>query len=106
IAKATLGLRVPVGRAAIGHIRDFAEDAEAVSEPVRTVDLAVVLIAQLEGLPLTELGRANADVDDDVDDRAPNAAHELAHSGLVVHAPNDTSARARVVVLDELLLDP
>ena len=41
----------------------------------------------------------------DVEDRAAGAADELGLAGLVVHAADDALARARVVVLDELVDD-
>ena len=50
--------------------------------------------------------RARARVDDDVEDRAARAAHELRHPRLHVQAAHDPAARARVVVLDEVVVDP
>src|SRR5947209_1203221 len=63
VEKTALGLRVPVGGAAVDHVCHVADHAEAVSKPLRAVDLAVVRVAQLEGLPLPEAWRAATDVD-------------------------------------------
>jgi hypothetical protein len=67
-----------------------------------------VVLVQLEGLPPAEARRALAEVHDHIDDRAAGAAHKLGRPGpdLKVHAPHDPAARARVVVLHELIRYP
>jgi hypothetical protein len=76
-----------------------------VREADRDVERAHVVVGQLDGLPLAERRRATADVDDDVDDRAPDRADQLGLPGigLVVHAAHHATPRARVVVLDPVL---
>ena len=104
-AKAGLGLRVVVGRALVDHVRALRDDAEAVREAVRDVELAVALRIELVALPLAEGGRVRADVHEHVEDAPARAAHELRHPGLEVHAAQHAARGARVVVLYPVLAD-
>src|SRR5918996_6585853 len=63
------------------------------------------LVVQLVRLPVPERRRAGPDVDEQVEDRPARAAQQLGHPGLEVHAPNDAALRARVVVLNPLVVD-
>src|SRR5919198_569025 len=88
----------------VEDVSDLGEHAEAVGEPDGDVEHARALVGELEALPLPEGRRAPADVDD----RVAPAADELRRAAvdLEMHAAHDPVARARVVVLDHLLLDP
>ena len=55
-----------------------AQHAEPVREPVRHVQLPVVLTAQLHTVPATERRGAAAQVDGDIEDLTAQAGHELA----------------------------
>ncbi len=97
--------RVVVGRDLVGHVGELGQHAEPVSEPVGHVELAMIDIVEDMRLPVPELRRSAADIDDYVEDRASGAADQLGLPGLVVHAPHDPLPRARMVVLDELVRD-
>src|SRR5262249_27007910 len=71
----------------------------------RAVELTQIVVVEGEALPLAEGRGSLPDVDEHVDDLAPGAADELGHPGLEVHAPDDSPARARVVVLHPLVVD-
>ena len=70
--------------------------------------MAVRLVVELVPLPLAVGGRAAAQVDGHVEDLATRAADQLrlAGLGLEVEAAQRAARGARVVVLDELDLDP
>ena len=89
-------------------VGDVGEHAEAVREAHRDVELAVELVVELVALPLAVGGRVAAQVDGDVPDPPPQAADQLRLPGLglEVQAAEDPGAGARVVVLDELDVDP
>src|SRR5207249_1005574 len=101
-AKPEVGRRVVIGGAGIGDVRDLAEHAEAVRESIRAPQLVVGDVVELKALPVAERPRTAPDVHDDIEDRAPRAAHELAHARLKVHSAYDASPRPGVVVLHEL----
>ena len=77
-------------------------------EADRHVQLAQVVVVDLMPFPFPEGRRVAAHVDDDVEDRAERAAHELrlADARLQVHPAQHAERRARVVVLHELDVDP
>ena len=97
-----------VGVLLVEDVGRVAEHAEAVGEADRRVEEVHVLVAELEALPLPEGRRPAAHVDEDVEDRPAPAAHELRRAAPdgEVHPAHDAAARARVVVLDHLLVDP
>ncbi len=104
-----LGGGVVEGGQLVGDVGDLAEDLEAVGEADRDPELAVALVVEDVALPLAVGGRAAAQVDGDVVDRPARAADELALArlGLEVHAAEGAAlGRARVVLLDEVLVDP
>ena len=105
---ARLGRRVVEAREQVGDVGRLAEDGEAVAEADRHVELAVALVVEDVALPLPEGRRAPAQVDGDVEDLAPGAADQLrlAGLGLEVDPPQRRPRGARVVVLDELDVDP
>ena len=66
----------------------------------------LVVLAQLEALPLPESQGAPPQVDQHVDDLAPRAANQLRQARLKVHPADHSTPRPRVIVLDEFVLDP
>ena len=74
-------------------------------EPVGAVELVVPGVVELETLPPTERRRSAPQVDEHVVDRAARAAEKLGHARLEVHPTDDPATRARMVVLDEIVLD-
>ena len=103
-----LELGVVVGGLLVDQIGHLADRREPMGEADGDVDLVLSLVVELERLPLTERRRARAHVDDHVEDRAARAADQLGHpvADVEVHAAHHAAARARLVVLDELVLDP
>ena len=73
-------------------------------EAVRHVQVMVALVVKLVTLPAPERRRARPDVDEHVEDRPARAAHQLRHARLEVHAAQHPARRARVVVLDPLVV--
>ena len=105
---AGLGRRVVGAGQLVGDVGHVAEHGEAVGEADRDEELAVALVVELVSLPLAVGGRAAAQVDGDVEDPPARAAHQLrlARLGLEVQAAQRPLRGARVVLLDELDLDP
>jgi hypothetical protein len=68
----------------------------------------VKVVVELIALPLAVGGRATTEVDRHVPDPSPEAANELRlpGHGLKVKPAKDSGARARVVVLHEVGVDP
>src|SRR3954447_20918824 len=73
VRDAALDRLVVVGRALVHDVRRVGENDEPVREPDRAVELVEVLLVEAERLPLAEGGRAAAEVDDHVEDRAAAA---------------------------------
>jgi predicted nucleotidyltransferase component of viral defense system len=101
---AGLGQRVVVAGEQVGNVGNLTEHGEAVAEPDRDEELAVLLVVEDVRLPLAVGGRAPAQVDGDVEDRAARAADQLrlARLGLEVNPTQGPLGGAGVVVLDEL----
>jgi hypothetical protein len=74
-------------------------------ESVWAIQLAMILVVENEAFPVAELRRRASDVDENVQHCPPRAPHELAHSGLEMHAADDPTARPGLVVLNELGID-
>ena len=89
--------------ALVGEQGRLARHDEAVREPRRDVELALVLARERHADPAAEGRRADADVDGDVEDLALEDRDELALGVrvLVVQPAEHAPARAREVVLDE-----
>src|SRR5712692_7022799 len=95
-------------RALVSHLRELAQDAEAVREPGRDEHLAEVVRRESGAGPLAEGGRAGADVHGHVEDLALQGSDQLAlrPAELRVQAAQRAAERAGLVVLDERVRDP
>src|SRR5437667_1832484 len=103
-ADAALAPRAVLGRALVEYDRVLLEGEGAVREAGRHPDDLVVAPAELDGDVMAERGRPDPHVNDDVEDRAGDAAHELPHRRvpLEVEAAHDAAARAGLDGLLEL----
>ena len=85
-----------------GHV---AQDGEAVGEPARHEELAVVILREFDGDVLSVGRGALADVNGHVEDTAADAAHELGlgvGGSLEMESAHHAAARHRLVVLHEV----
>ena len=86
------------------HLAEVGQGDEAVPEARWHHDLPHVLRAKLDPKPLPERGRANPQIHGHIEDAADRAANQLAHWRghiLVMQTSQDLVRRARMVVLDE-----
>src|SRR5215203_556124 len=91
--------------ALVSHVGRLGEDAEAVGEPRRHVELPQVLSGENFSYPLAESGGVRADVHGHVEDLALDGAHELSLglAELGVEAAQRAADGEGVVVLEEVL---
>ena len=96
--------RIVERRAFVDDIAVVGERAEPVRESHRHPQHLLVLVVQLHSEPLTELRRAGADVDGDVEHRSATAADQLSLRVrlLIVKPAQHAALRPGVVILHEL----
>lgn len=98
-----IGSRIMRSVDAVAHVGFLAEHLEAVQEARRDVQVGEGLVVQSERLVFAESGRATANVDHDVQDRAARASHQFRfpRATSTMHAADDTTMRPGLRVLQE-----